>query len=176
MSRYLKANPDLLLRRQRSQEVSRLSANIIETYVGHFDALKKAIVDYAIVRGDCYNMDETGFRMGVGGSQWVVTMDEERSQSASDTNRESCTAIEAVCGDGYALPPFLMLKGKAHLNKWYTNTQIPDNYSVAVSDTGYNNDEITIEWMRHFDNYSSRRQQGVYRLFIFDGVRFKTVK
>ncbi|ENI03184.1 hypothetical protein COCC4DRAFT_93927, partial [Bipolaris maydis ATCC 48331] len=63
----------------------------------------------------------------------------------------------------------LILKGSTHLEKWYTKTDIPDEYAFRLSSTGYSNDTLSLEWLKHFDYYSSRRQRGVYRLLIFDG-------
>ena len=171
VARWLAQNPDARRKRQRPQELARLAANKVETYQHHFDELERVIDEFGIQPGDTYNMDETGVRMGIGGSQWVVTMriGEDAAQSASNTNRESCTLIECVSDDGWVLSPFIILSAKVHLEKWYTNTQVPDNYSVALSDTGYNNDEISIEWMKHFEKSTCARQKGVHRLLIFDG-------
>ena len=94
-----------------------MAANTVVNYEAHFKRLKRVIDDYAIQQGDTYNMDETGFRLGVGGSQWVITTGIDAVQSGSDTNRDFCTAIETISGDGVVLPPFLVLKGSAHLEK-----------------------------------------------------------
>ncbi|KAI0616050.1 DDE-1 domain-containing protein, partial [Pyrenophora tritici-repentis] len=63
----------------------------------------------------------------------------------------SVTVVETIAADGSVLVPFIILKGKVHLLKWYTNTKLPDDYMVAISDTAYNNDELSLEWIRHFD-------------------------
>ncbi|USP82871.1 transposase [Curvularia clavata] len=143
-------------------EIAIAELDSVEVYEGHFAALKRAIDKYTIQPGDLYNMDETGIRMGVGGQQYVITMagDDDAIQSPSDTNRESVTVVETVAADGSVLAPFIILKGKAHLSKWYTNTNLPNDYIVAVSETAYNNDELSLKWIRYFDAYSRRRQTG----------------
>ncbi|KAI0568531.1 transposase, partial [Pyrenophora tritici-repentis] len=156
ISRWLARNPDCRRKKQKKQEIKRLAANTVEVYERHFAALKRAIDEYAIQPGDLYIMDETDIRMGAGGQQYVITMagDDDAVQSPSDTNRESVTVVETVAADGSVLAPFIILKGKAHLSKWHTNTKLPDDYIVAVSETAYNNDELSLEWIRHFDAYS----------------------
>ena len=60
----------------------------------------------------------------------------------------------------------LILSGVLHQEDWYTKTGLEDDVLVAVSDTGYSNDELGLEWLRHFERYSARRQVGVYRLLL----------
>ena len=120
--------------------------------------------------GDRYNFDETGFRIGVGRDQWIVTMDPNRqAYLGSSTNRELVTSCEAISGDGYVLPPMLILPGTLHLEDWTTKTNLDDNVLLAVSDTGYSNDQLALEWISHFDRFSSQRRTGAYRLLLLDG-------
>jgi hypothetical protein len=122
-------------------------------------------------------MDETGFRIGVGRNQWVITMDWKRPQiSPSDTNRDYITSVEAVSVDGEVLPPLLIIQGMDHLHQWYANTSLPDNYLVGTSKSGYSNDMLSIDWLHHFDNWSRQRQQGAWRLLIFDGYESHLTK
>jgi hypothetical protein len=63
----------------------------------------------------------------------------------------------------------LILPGILHQEDRYTKTGLEDDVLVAVSDTGYSNDELGLEWLRHFERYSARRQVGIYRLLLLDG-------
>jgi hypothetical protein len=76
---------------------------------------------------------------------------------------------ETISGDGTILPLILILPGILHQEDWYTKTDLDDDALVAVSETGYVNDELSLEWLRHFERYSARRQVGVYRLLLLDG-------
>ena len=90
-------------------------------------------------------MDETGFRIGVGGNQWIITMDwHHPHQSPTDTNCDYVTSVEAISGDGIVIPPLLILKGVNHLQKWYTQTSLPDDYLIRTSDSGYTNGMLSI--------------------------------
>ena len=176
VARWLKANPDCRRKNQRQQELNRIASNTVEAYTSHFDALRKVLDKYVIQPQDLYNMDETGFRIGVGGNNWVVTRRIDAIQSPSDTNRDYITAIETISADGYVLPPFLILKAKIQLEKWYTNTSIPSSYTIGLSETGYNNDELSLEWLKHFDKWTRRRQAGLWRLLLFDGFGSHSTK
>ncbi|USP74540.1 DDE-1 domain containing protein [Curvularia clavata] len=73
ISRWLRDNPDYRRKKQKKQEFNCVAANTVGNYEAYFKRLKRVIDDYAIQQGDTYNMDKTGFRLGVGGSQWVIT-------------------------------------------------------------------------------------------------------
>ncbi|KAF2702574.1 hypothetical protein K504DRAFT_453722 [Pleomassaria siparia CBS 279.74] len=74
----LQRNPDCKRIKQKPQELNQIAANAHDQYNAYFKALKAAIQDYRITPTDCYNIDETGFRISCGGSQWIVTRDAKR--------------------------------------------------------------------------------------------------
>ena len=84
--------------------------------------------------------------------------------------------VEAISADGEALPPLLIVQGINHLQQWYTNTTLPDDYLIGTSPSGYSNDTLSINWLKHFDNWSAKRQRDVYRLLIFDGYGLHLTK
>jgi len=55
------------------------------------------------------------------------------------------------------------------MGKWYQVEDLPPNASIAVSPTGYTNDELTMEWIRHFDAQTKNRTIGAKRLLLMDG-------
>ena len=90
-------------------------------------------------------MDETGFRTGIGRDQWIITRDLKRiSYIASSTIRDLISAIEAVSADGEVLPAMLILAGIVHQEAWYRETGLEDDTLIAVSKTGYNNNELAM--------------------------------
>ena len=118
---------------------------------------------------DIYNMDETGFRVGVGKSQWVITEEWNKPLYQTDAdNRDYITSVECISGSGYTLPPMLILAGKQHLANWQQDSLDPDTF-WGVSDTGYTNDDLCEEWIKHFDRFTVNRRIGKWRMLIFDG-------
>ncbi len=103
----------------------------------------------------------------VGKDQWVLTRDLKRpSYLGSSTNCELITVIEAVSGGGQVIPPMAILPGKVHQAHWYTKTKLEDNYSIAVSDSGYTNDHLGLRWLSHFEKFSTPKEAGSYRLLL----------
>ena len=118
ISRYLKKYPHMRRVKQKTKEIDRSASEEIAVYQRHFRDFHREVEEKGILLDDIYNMDETGFRIGVSGSQWVITMDMNRPQfNPSDTNRDYATSIEAVSGDGVMIDPMLIMKGVNHLKK-----------------------------------------------------------
>ena len=64
---------------------------------------------------DIYIFDESGFRVGIGRNQWIITRNYDRTLSlGSNTNRESVTICETISGDGCVLPPMAIASGAIH--------------------------------------------------------------
>jgi hypothetical protein len=75
-----------------------------------FQEYQTAVEKYGIQPHDTYNVDETGFRVGVGRRQWIITREISRRVTVGNsTNRESLTVCEAISGDGWALPPMIIV-------------------------------------------------------------------
>jgi len=47
---------------------------------------------------------------------------------------------------------------------------------MATSETGYNNDDLTVKWFAHFQRFSAKRQEGVYGLLLLDGFGLHCTK
>lgn len=109
---------------------------------------------------DCYNFDATGFRVGVGRDQWVITEDESpRLYMEGPENREYLSSLECVGGGGDVPLNMLSLSGEQHLEKWFEENDLDDDVAVAVSDSGYSNDEISLEWLEHFDKHTRKKKE-----------------
>ena len=126
---------------------------------------------------DIYNFDESGFRIGVGKNQRVATRTADRPLSlGSNTNRETFTVVEAISGDGYVLPPMVIVSGVLHQERWSIATNIEDDTLIAVSDTGYSNDVLCFEWIKYFEWFTAKRRHSKWRLIILDGYGLHCTK
>ncbi len=91
----------------------------------------------------------------------MITKDELGRLCMGDPkNREYLSSLECISGRGDVLPNMLILSGKQHLEKWVKKHNLDDNAPLAVSDSGYSNDEISLEWLEHFDKHTRKRQKG----------------
>lgn len=166
--RWLIRHPQYKRRRQKPLDLNRQLAHEPEKIQRWFNNLEKLIADEGIVKEDFYNYDESGFMIGYGRDQFILTKHAYRRQFLpSSQNRESVTCGETISGDGSVLPAMVILSGQLHLNGW-VNNELDGNTLMAVSDTGYCNDEIALAWLKHFDRFSAARQVGRKRLLLLD--------
>lgn len=82
------------------------------------------------------------------------------------------TGIECVAADGWVMEPYFVAPGKAHLVRWYDGGKLSEETRIAVSDSGYSNDLLAIDWLHFFaENTSHRLGKSTKepRLLIMDG-------
>lgn len=77
--------------------------------------------------------------------------------------------IHGVNSGGWAIPPLIILKGKQHQASWYECGVLPRDWVIAVSDKGWTDNHIGLEWIKHFNKCTQSRTVGAYRLLILDG-------
>jgi hypothetical protein len=165
---WITRQDDIFVRRQRHLDLNRALAHDIDGIRKWFDGFIKIILDYGINPADIWNFDETGFRIGIGKDQWIITYEPNRRHfMAAPDNRETMTAIESVNAIGDVIAPMLVIKGSQFLARYFAD--LPDRYCTAMSDTGYSNDEICLDWVKHWEKESRTIQKGVWRLLLFDG-------
>lgn len=66
----------------------------------------------------------------------------KRVAAPTEQNRDFITLIKVISGDGIDLPPALVMNAKNFLYHHFDNTELPGDYLMAVSDSGYSNDDI----------------------------------
>ncbi|KJZ68915.1 hypothetical protein HIM_11701 [Hirsutella minnesotensis 3608] len=154
---------------QKQLESNRQIAENIPTVIEWYKKLRNVIQSEGIVEDDIWNMDETGFRIGVGKDQLVVTKRKKAHYFGTPGNRESATAIECISAGGRVLPAFLVLCGIQHQARWYEVMKDHPDTRIAMSPSGYNNDEICLEWIYHFHEHTKNGTKGSKRLLLLDG-------
>jgi hypothetical protein len=135
-----------------------------------FTTVQRVINENGIQAEDIYNFDETGFAMGARSSQKVVTRVDYygRRSILQPGNREWVTVIEAICADGYSLPPCVIFKAKVAIAGWFDN--LPKDWRFEVSNNGRTTDEIGLRWLQKlFIPSTNSRVRGRFRLLILDG-------
>jgi hypothetical protein len=136
-----------------------------------FELVEETKAKYGICDDDVYNFDEAGFMMGKITTQLVVTGSEKRGRpkTIQPGNREWVTTIAAINAAGWSVPPFIIFAGQYHLSAWYEEAEIPRDWVIAVSDNGWTNNELGVEWLKHFNAHTKTRVVGARRLLILDG-------
>ena len=123
------------------------------------------------MESDIYNFDETGFLMGFITPGMVITSSDRvgKAKAVQPGNREWVTVIQAVNSQGWAVPPYIIIKGQKHLTTWYEDARLPADWRINTSSNGWTTNEIGTDWIEHFHKLTKDQTKGVYRLLILDG-------
>jgi hypothetical protein len=167
-TRFLKRH-NYFKRTQKKINSDRQASENLERVNGYFNKLQTIIQEGGILPDDIYNMDETGFRIGMGKDQLIVTKRKRVHYFGLPENRESATAIECISAAGEFLPLFLILSGTLHMAQWYQVKELDPRTAIIPISSGYSNDEISLEWIKHFDKHTAKKVVGSKRLLILDG-------
>src|SRR5271156_5297950 len=124
--RFVQRQPDLKTRFNRVYDFQRALCEDTELIGAWFRLVENMRAKYGVLDCDFYNFDETGFMMGQICPGIVVTRADRcgRGKGIQPGNREWATAIVCVNGEGWDIPPFLIVKGANHLADWVTETDL----------------------------------------------------
>lgn len=170
VKRFLKRNPSLKKRRHRSISANRQAAYHIQELEIYFRRLEEVIEKYGIIGCDIWNIDETGFRIGCGKSRVVITLDTKRPAKIVDSdNREYVIVMEAANVEGDTISPMLIFKGAdLVMHKWFAANDLHRSITLASSEFVYINDDLAIDYIKHFIDVVKRKRVGIYLLLIMD--------
>ena len=81
-----------------------------------FNRLFNTINEHGIAEEDIWNFDETGFNIGIGRDQWIVTREvKKQAWIGINTNREYAIVVETINTIGQVIKPYIILSGKCIL-------------------------------------------------------------
>lgn len=169
--RFVKRQPQLRTRFTRRYDYQRAKCEDPKIIGGWFALVQNTKAKYGILDEDVYNLDETGFMMGMIFPGMVVTTSDGfgKAKLAQPGNREWATVIPGICAQGWAIPPFIILAAQYHLGNWYQECDLPADWRIATTDNGWTNNAVGLDWIKHFDYHTASRTKGVYRLLTLDG-------
>jgi len=78
------------------------------------------IEQYKLRPKNIYNFDETGFRLGEGKKQNVITANPSANAHIPTGDRgQFLTAIKCIAADGWVMSPCFLFSGEWHMENWY---------------------------------------------------------
>ncbi|KAJ8113221.1 hypothetical protein OPT61_g4601 [Boeremia exigua] len=159
---FVKRTDSLRTRFNRTYDRQRALCEDPVLIQGWFRLVEQTKAKYGICNNDVYNFDKAGFMIGKITTQLVITGSERRGQlkTVQPGNREWVTLIAAINAAGWSVPPFLIFAGKYHLSAWYEEAEIPRDWAIAVSDNGWTNNELGVEWLKHFNAHTKAPFRG----------------
>jgi hypothetical protein len=109
--RFVQRQPALKTRFNRVYDFQRALCEDPELIGAWFRLVQNMRAKYGVLDCDFYNFDETGFMMGVICPAMVVTRVDRRGRgkAVQPGNREWATAIACINGEGWDVPPFLVV-------------------------------------------------------------------
>lgn len=170
-STFVKRQLKLTTRFNRKYNYQRAKCEDPKVIRDWFALVQSITAKYGTQDVDIYNFDESGFLMSVISTAMVVTSSERcgRAKSKQPVNREWVTVILGINATGWAVLPFIIVKGKYHLSSWYENSPFPGNWVIATSENDWTINGRGLEWIQHFVKHTKARTARVYRLPILDG-------
>ncbi|KAJ8110064.1 hypothetical protein OPT61_g6991 [Boeremia exigua] len=141
---FVKRTDSLTTRFNRAYDRQRALCEDLVLIRGWFELVEQTKAKYGICDEDVYNFDKAGFIIGKITTQLVVTGSERRGRpkTIQPGDREWAT---------------------------YEEAEIPRNWAIAVSDNGWTNNKLGVEWLKHFHAHTKARTVGACRLLILDG-------
>ncbi|KAJ5543800.1 hypothetical protein N7494_005079 [Penicillium frequentans] len=170
-SRFVRRLPEgFFWIKQKPIDKKRLESEDISRLITWFEHVRGWLE--GISPKNIYNLDETGFQLGQTRAQKVVTRYQYSSEKLASIDRgQIVTSIECVAADGWSMVPYLIFKGRTHMEDWFRdNPTLDQRYNIQVSLTGWSSDLIALEWLHIFhENTKNRVGTNGRRVLFFDG-------
>ena len=169
---FIKRRPNLFTRVSRKYDYQRALSEDPRIIQPWFDLVQKTIEKWGIASDDIFNFDESGFAMGIGTTQKIITSAEYHGKRAllQAGNREWVTSIECIRASGSVLPPLFVFKGKQfpeHLRPYLLLNQ--KGARLTMSPNGWTTNTIGLWWLKHHFIPNIGTRVGKYCLLVLDG-------
>lgn len=68
---------------------------------------------------------------------------------------------------GLVIPPFIVISGAHDLHEWCEN-DLDGDISFVASKTGYSNDDLAFDWLKHLIEHTPNTMCGLWPFLIID--------
>lgn len=168
---FMRRHKDKFTSKKSNTQEARRKAMQDRCYIeAWFEGWKKTLRELHVKPENVWNFDETGFMVGyLQKGTFVWTFREVEYVILTDAHDTVLvTAVEAVSATGAVIDPFLILPGVVVPVRWVTNN-LPRQTTLATTPTGYINDIVAHEWIRHFDELTRPSDPAEKRILLMDG-------
>ena len=63
----------------------------------------------------------------------------------------------------------IIFASKTHCTNWFDNTEIPSDWTIAINDNGWMNNQLDFDWLQSvFEPNTKDHMKGIYQLLILD--------
>ncbi|SPO25317.1 uncharacterized protein UTRI_10103 [Ustilago trichophora] len=173
VSAFKQRHPGLRSYYSHVMDMQRVLAGDPAVVEAYFDLLEQTITEHSITPQNIYNMDETGFLIGVSQARNIIIPKENgksRRFRSHPGTQETITVIEFISAHGTPPPPMVIYQGKNHMQGWYRDHLEAKDWAFATSPNGWTDNDLGLEWLKDcFNRHTQQKAQGNYRLLILDG-------
>ena len=145
--------PTLSLRHPENMPIARIRGSKRDSVLHFCDILERIVDENGLNSLRIFYVDEPGFTTVPKKSPTIVAQ-KGKHQVGSVSSAERGVNTTLVCctsASGNFVPPMIIFKRfRIHPS---LKIRAPPGAIVAISETGYNNTELFIEWLKHFIDY-----------------------
>lgn len=150
---FKKRHPNISLRKPESTSINRITAfneTEVKIFFNNLESLQKK---YQFDANRIYNVDETEISNVQRNSKILAPKGQKQVGMATSGERGTTTTVVCAFGaSGKYIPPFFIFRRKrmnAQLLRGANTDMI-----AAVSDSGWINENLFVEWLHHFISYA----------------------
>ncbi len=112
LKQFLERNPEYHIRKQKPLVAEQKHSHSVNEMSSYVEKIEWVMREKGITELDIWNMDETGFRIGCGKAQLIVTMDANKPFCMIDPeNRDYITSVKCIGSAGETIPLMLLISG-----------------------------------------------------------------
>lgn len=150
-SGFMKRNSDLSLRKPEGLSLARAAGMNKKAVQEFYDLLCELCDEMKITDKPekIFNMDESGFPLNNVPSKIVSQKGIREVVKLTNAERgENVTVVACCSASGIFIPPFVIFKGVRFKDIY--KQDLPSGSEVAMTDSGYINEDVFLKWLQHF--------------------------
>ena len=169
VGRWLKRHPEFIKKKTRNLEADRLIAQNYSVIATWYRDYAKVVDRLAVGPADIWNIDHTGFQVGIGGGETIICPKHmKKADLPAQLNRQHVTVIETASAVGETIEPMVVLKGKIHQAGRARTAFAQGDGAINMTESGYATDETMLDFISHFEHQTRGKRQGAWRLLLLD--------